>query len=101
MMPPQSGVEMLHKLLPKAVAIVMLTNPSDPNIILEMDAVRAASKILGLQLRFVNAGTENDLEVAFKRIAQERSDALVVSLDPFFVRQREQLVRLAANLPGR
>jgi putative ABC transport system substrate-binding protein len=90
-------VEMLHKLLPKAVAMAILTNPSDPNIALETDAVRAASKILGLQVRFVNAGTESELEVAFNRIARERSDALLVSLDPFFVRRREQLVGLAAR----
>jgi putative ABC transport system substrate-binding protein len=90
-------VELLHKLLPKAVAIVMLTNPSDPNIALETDAVQGAAKVLGLQLRCVNVGTESELEAAFERIARERSDAIVVSLDPFFVRRREQLVRLAAR----
>ena len=90
-------VEMLHKLLPKVVTVAMLTNPRDPNIALETDAVRAASKILDLQVHFVNAGTERELEVAFSRIAQEGSDALLVSLDPFFVRWREQLVGLAAR----
>jgi ABC-type uncharacterized transport system substrate-binding protein len=90
-------VEMLHKLLPKAVTMAMLCNPSDPNIALETDPVTVASKTLGLQVRFVNAGTERELEAAFDRIAREGSDALLVSLDPFFVRRREQLVELAAR----
>ena len=39
-------VEMLHKLLPEAVAMAKTTNPSDPNIALETDAVRARRKYL-------------------------------------------------------
>jgi putative tryptophan/tyrosine transport system substrate-binding protein len=90
-------LELLHQLVPKAVTIMALFDPSDPVVVLDREAAQAASKTLGLQLRFVNAGTMSELETAFETVARDRPDALFVGSNPFFTRQREQIVGLAAR----
>src|ERR1700688_1853611 len=50
-------LELLHELIPNAVTIMALFDPSDPVVVLDREAAQAASKTLGLQLRFANAGT--------------------------------------------
>jgi putative tryptophan/tyrosine transport system substrate-binding protein len=90
-------LELLHQLVPKAVTIMALFDPSDPVVVLDREAAQAASKTLGLQLRFVNAGTMSELETAFETVDRDRPDGLFVGANPFFNRQREQIVGLAAR----
>ena len=58
-----------------------------------------AAKVLGVEVRFVTAGTDSDLEPAFANLAKLRAGALLVSADPFFNARRERLVALAARYP--
>jgi putative ABC transport system substrate-binding protein len=90
-------LELLHELIPKAVIIVALFDPSDPVVALDRESLQAASKTLGLHLRFANAGTVNELEVAFEMVDRDRPDGLFVGSNPFFTRQRDQIVGLAAR----
>ena len=52
---------------------------------------------LGLQIQIFNAGTGREINAAFATLARERSDALFVGPDPFFVARRVQLATLAAR----
>jgi putative tryptophan/tyrosine transport system substrate-binding protein len=90
-------LELLHELVPKAVTIMALFDPSDPVVALDRESLEAASKTLGLQLRFANAGTVSELEAAFETVALDRPDGLFVGSNPFFNRQRDQLVGLATR----
>ena len=90
-------VELLHKLTPKANRIVALVNPSFPKAEARMSSARAAASTLGLQFAFVNASSEREIEEAFATIAERGPAAVIVTSDPFFFRQREQLVALAAR----
>jgi putative tryptophan/tyrosine transport system substrate-binding protein len=90
-------LELLHELVPKAVTIMALFDPSDPGVVRDSESLRAASKTLGLQLRFANAGTVTELEAAFETVARDRPDGLFVGSNPFFNLQRDQLVGLAAR----
>src|SRR5580658_6011975 len=81
-------LELLHQLVPKAVTILALFDPSDPVVVLDREAVQAASKTLGLQLRFANAGTVSELEAAFETVDRDRRDALFVGPSPFYVLHR-------------
>jgi putative ABC transport system substrate-binding protein len=90
-------LELLHELIPKAVTIMALFDPSDPVVALDREAAQAASKTLGLQLRFANAGTVSELEAVFETVALDRPDGLFVGANPFFNLQRDQLVGLAAR----
>src|SRR5580658_4059824 len=90
-------LELLHQLVPKAVTILALFDPSDPVVVLDREAVQAASKTLGLQLRFANVGTVSELEAAFETVDRDRPDGLFVGSNPFFIFHREQIVGLAAR----
>src|SRR5580698_3731117 len=90
-------LELLHELIPKAVTIVALFDSDDPVIVLDRESLQAASKTLGLQLRFANAGTLSELEAAFETVTLDRPDGLFVGSNPFFNRQRDQLVGLATR----
>jgi ABC-type uncharacterized transport system substrate-binding protein len=52
---------------------------------------------MGLQIQIFNAGTGREINAAFATLARERSDALFVGPDPFFVARRVQLATLAAR----
>jgi putative ABC transport system substrate-binding protein len=90
-------VELLHKLTPKADQIVALVNPSFPKAEARTSSARAAASTLGLQFAFVNASSGREIEEAFATIAECGPAAVIVTSDPFFFRQREQLVALAAR----
>ena len=51
---------------------------------------------LGRELILLNASTESEIDTAFATLVRERADALIVTSDPFFSSQRNQLVALAA-----
>jgi putative tryptophan/tyrosine transport system substrate-binding protein len=90
-------LELLHQLIPKAGTIMALFDPSDPVVVLDREAAQAASKTLGLRLRFANAGTVTELEAAFETVARDRPDGLFVGSNPFFILQRDQIVGSAAR----
>jgi putative ABC transport system substrate-binding protein len=52
---------------------------------------------MGLQIQFWKASTSHVIDAAFANLAQERSDTLFVSGDPFFTGRRVQLSVLAAH----
>jgi putative ABC transport system substrate-binding protein len=90
-------LELLHALVPKAVTIMALFDPSDPVVVLDRESLLAASKTFGLQLRFANAGTVRELEAAFETLDRDRPDGLIVGANPFFTPQRDRIVGLAAR----
>jgi putative ABC transport system substrate-binding protein len=59
--------------------------------------VEEAARVIGLQIRVLNASTVPEIDAAFATFAQERPDALFVGGDVFFESRRVQLVTLAAR----
>ena len=49
---------------------------------------------LGLQLNVLSASSQSDFDNAFVMLIRQRTDALIVSADPFFISHRDQLVAL-------
>jgi putative tryptophan/tyrosine transport system substrate-binding protein len=90
-------LELLRQLIPKVSAITLLVNPNYPPSSVEIRDVQAGARSLGLQISVLNASIEPEIDTAFKTIAQQKVDALIVGADPFLVGQRDQLVRLAAH----
>jgi putative ABC transport system substrate-binding protein len=76
----------------------MLANSTNPYAQIETKEVRAAAEVLGRQLLEVKGSNENDFEVAFTTLVEQRASALVVTADPFFLDRRDQLIALAARL---
>jgi putative tryptophan/tyrosine transport system substrate-binding protein len=88
-------VELLHELVPKAIAIASLVNPSSSDAPFQQQEMRVATEALGLRLDILRASTESGIDSAFATLAELRSDALVVATDPLFNNYREKIITLA------
>jgi putative ABC transport system substrate-binding protein len=96
-------LRLLHDLVPKAVRIAVLLNPSNPSVAeATLREVREAAPTMGLQIQVPNASTIGEIDAAFATFTCERPDALFVAGDAFFISQRVQLATLAArdNIPA-
>jgi putative ABC transport system substrate-binding protein len=87
-------LEALHELVPAAALIVVLVNPANQELTQEL---QAAARVLGVGLLVLNAGSQSEIEIAFETLVRQRAGALVVSADPYFQGQRDQLALLAAR----
>jgi ABC-type uncharacterized transport system substrate-binding protein len=89
-------LELAHELVPAATIIGLLVNPANPTLAEPITRnLQEASRTLGLKLHVLHASTEREIEKAFATLLQLRAGALVISPDPFFVIQSEQLAALA------
>jgi putative ABC transport system substrate-binding protein len=90
-------LELLRDLVPKIASIALLVNPNNPNAAPQTKDMQAATTALGLQLNILSASSQSDFDNAFATLVRQRTDALVVSADPFFISHRDQLVALAVR----
>ena len=90
-------LELLHELVPNAVVIAMLVNPTFPGTDSITNDMQVAARALGLKLNVLNASSEHDFDTAIASIVQLRAGALIVASDPFFISRRDQLVTLVAH----
>ena len=95
-------LEQLSELVPQARTIAVLVNPNGAfakRLIADMEG---AAHTKGVQLDFLNAGSESDVDGAFATLAQRKAGALLVGADPFFTSRRDQIVALATRyaVPG-
>jgi putative ABC transport system substrate-binding protein len=89
---------LLHELVPKAVRVAVLLNPANgPNAETTLREVQKAARVIGLQIRILNASTIVEIDAAFATLARERPEALYVAPDGFFSSRRVQIVTLAAR----
>ena len=91
-------LRLLHELVPKAVRVAVLVNPSNPAVAdATLRGTKEAAATLGLQLQILNASSIGEIDAAFATLARERPDALFVGGDAFFVSRAVQLVTLKAR----
>jgi putative tryptophan/tyrosine transport system substrate-binding protein len=90
-------LEVLHELLRTSASVALLVNPNTPVTEPETKGARDAARSLGLQLHVLDASTEGEIDAAFEKLIELRAGGLVVSVDPFLLSQRAQIVALAAR----
>ena len=91
-------LRLLHELVPKAVRVAVLVNPSNPAVAdATLLGTKEAAATLGLQIHILNASSIGEIDAAFATLARERPDALFVGGDAFFVGRAVQLATLAAH----
>ncbi len=90
-------LELLRALVPKVAIVGFLRNPNNPNAARQTEELQAATSALGTRFDVVDARSERDLENAFATLTREHADALIVSPDPMFLANRQQLVGLASQ----
>jgi putative ABC transport system substrate-binding protein len=89
---------LLREIVPKAAAIGVLVNPSDPvTASSETDGIRTAARSAGKRIEILHASTERDIDTAFASLIDMRLDALLVAPDSLFATQANQVVVLAAR----
>jgi putative tryptophan/tyrosine transport system substrate-binding protein len=93
----QKKLELLHKLVPKTAMIGVLVNPTNPNAKDKTRDLNVAASALGQKIMFLEASTENEIDIAFTRFIQRQVKALVVVSDSLFNSQFKQLVALSAR----
>src|SRR2546423_197491 len=91
-------LELLRELLPGAVRIAILNNPSDAATAeTTVREVEAGARAMGLEVQILNASSNNEIHAAFATMAHERPDALFLSSDPLWTSRRVQLATLAVR----
>ncbi len=89
-------VELLHELLPTAVNIGYLVNPSGSSEEY-VKSVQNAARAIGKQIQVVSASNDREIDTAFAAFAQQQAGALVVGADVLFNSHRDQIVALATR----
>lgn len=90
-------LQLLHELVPEAVAIAYLSNPNNPNATLELSAAQEAAHSLGINLHVLRASNDTEIESAFAAMSQQKVGALIGASDTFLFGRRAQIVSLAAR----
>jgi putative tryptophan/tyrosine transport system substrate-binding protein len=88
-------LELLRGLVHQPEVIGVLANRGNSSSDAEADNVANAAKRLGQQVRVLRAGSEDDIEQAFKTFADEHIAALLVTTGVFFGDHRQRIVALA------
>ena len=89
--------EILHEMMPRAVLIGFLVDPTNPHAESEIRSMQAAAVLFGRKLLVVKAGSEREIETAFAALVEIRAGALAVGNSALFNSRPDQLVTLAAR----
>jgi putative tryptophan/tyrosine transport system substrate-binding protein len=93
--PKQLGL--LRELVPTAVRIGLLINPSNANAAEVTKGMTAAGAALGVQVEVVHASNILEIDAAFASLVHNRVEALLFGTDSFFYSRRLQLATLATR----
>ncbi len=89
-------LELIRELMPTATTIAVLLNPTG-GVLPEqfLRELEAAAPQLGIQLYVLHASSERDFDTVFAALRQQRTDALVIGPDVFFLVHSAQLGAMA------
>src|SRR5262249_52699962 len=90
-------LEVVRKLRPDGKTTAILMNPNNPNAEIQLSEIQTAARIIGQEIKIVNARTIPQMDAGFTTLVQMRAGALIVAQDPFFFARPAQLVVLAAR----
>jgi putative ABC transport system substrate-binding protein len=91
-------IGLMHDLLPRATTMAVLaTAGATPS---SREEAQQAARVLGLQIKFLIAGTDRELDAALASLAQMRPDALMVGAGagPLLFTRADKIVETARNL---
>jgi putative ABC transport system substrate-binding protein len=91
-------IGLLHEMLPKSTRFALLLDSNFAAADAELHELETAAQAIRRQYFVVRAANETEIESAFSTLAQSAAGALVVGAGPFFIRQRQQFIELAARL---
>ena len=90
-------LELLNALLPGAVRVAVLVNPTEATTAeTTLRDVEPSARAMGLQIQAHSASTSREIDAVFGTFVREQPDALFVTGNAFFNSRRVQLVHLAS-----
>jgi putative ABC transport system substrate-binding protein len=90
-------LKLVYDLDPEIRKVAILVNPEAAAADVEIESQKVAANSTGRPFILLKASTGAEIEAAFASAIAQEVRALVVSADPFFMAQRAQIVRLAAD----
>jgi putative ABC transport system substrate-binding protein len=90
-------LELLRELIPAAMNIAVLVNPTNPITEQLLRDLQAAARTTGQHILVLSASSEAEIDAAFATVAQSRADAVVIGGDGFFLGRSEQLAALTVR----
>ena len=88
---------LLRELVLQPGAIALLVNLTTSSGQTQKRDVEKVAHEIGQQLIVVNAGSDEELDKAFAKFAQDRIVALMVAADPYFDTRRDRIIELVAR----
>jgi len=91
-------LQLLHQIVPTSRDFAVLINPTSPDLAkAQTNDLQAAARVLGLQLKFLEASSENDFERVFAGFDKLKFGGLVISSDSFYFAQIGRLAALTTR----
>jgi putative ABC transport system substrate-binding protein len=88
-------LELMREAIPAATSMVLFINPTNPTGEPQRAVFQAAARKLGIELHVMQASNPGEINIAFENLAKLRTGGLVLSGDPFFNSQIQQIAALA------
>jgi putative tryptophan/tyrosine transport system substrate-binding protein len=89
---------LIRELAPSSDTVAVLINPTNRlQAETETRDVQEAARSLGLRVVILNVSRPSEFETAFEALVTQKSGALLVSGETFFLTQRKQIIALAAR----
>jgi len=91
-------LRLLHELLPRAVRVAVIVNPSNAaSSETTIQTLKESAPALGMQIEIFKATTIAEIDAAFAAFSRDRPDALFVAPDGFLTSRGVQFATLAAR----
>jgi putative ABC transport system substrate-binding protein len=91
------ALQLFTEAIPTVSRVAVLSNPRNPGQAGQVEDIAKAGRTLGLELKFLQAGSAAEIDLAFAAMVRERTTALFVSPDSLFILHRVRLAELAAK----
>ena len=88
---------LLHEIVPQAAIVGLVVNPNYAQATAQVGQIEDAAHAIGLQIYVLRVSNDEDIDIAFKTVAQQRIAALIVAADPFIDTRREKIISLSAH----
>jgi ABC-type uncharacterized transport system substrate-binding protein len=90
-------LQLLREVFPDLRRLAIIANVSNPAVVLELDEVQAAARMLGLEVAISEVRRVDDIASAFDA-HKGRADALYVCADPLMIANRIRINTLALSV---
>jgi len=91
-------LELLKIVAPSSADVATMFNPTNVTFqAQQINAAKAASQTLGLNLRLIEVRAPSEFKAAFDKVVQEKKDALLILIDPLFIANSKTLAELSVQ----